>query len=250
MKFTYLIDYENVRDEGLEGLFDLSGSDTVNIFYTVNADRMSFAYVSRLLKGDCRAEINFFEVAPGNQSLDKHLSSYLGFLLGRESSDDNMYIIISKDNGYLPVINFWNSDGEIRARVFPRIKTCLNYFSGKPVTDEEMPGEIADDNSSAENPENKTVEKTPVAKVEKEDGAKKGQKETVLNNSVQQTLSKNKTDGKVITKVLSIVNSHRKDPANKILTAVRNDLIKQFKQEQGGALYKAIKPHIADYKKD
>ena len=83
----------------------------------------------------------------------------------------------------------------------------------------------------------------------------KGQKETELNNSVQQTLSKvkidgNAIDGNVINKVASIVKSHRQDASNKILTNIRNALVKEYKQEKGNELYKAIKKHIEEYKKE
>ena len=38
----YLIDYENTGENGLEGLSDLGSGDQVIIFYSENADKMSF----------------------------------------------------------------------------------------------------------------------------------------------------------------------------------------------------------------
>ena len=50
------------------------------------------------------------KVASGNQSLDKHLVSYLGYLLGFEGNSCS-YVIISKDKGYDEIIEFWKREG-------------------------------------------------------------------------------------------------------------------------------------------
>ena len=44
----YLIDYENTGENGLEGLSDLGNGDQVIIFYSENADKMSFDLHQRL----------------------------------------------------------------------------------------------------------------------------------------------------------------------------------------------------------
>ena len=269
MKFNYLIDYENVRDDGLDGIFELGNDDVVNIFFTENADRMGFSLVSKLLAGDCRAKINFLNVAPGKQSLDMQLSSYLGYLLGKDGSDGTVYIIISEDKGYESVLKFWNNGDEKRARLFPKIKTCVTYFknaplkAAQPAPADENPAVTAEPEAAetAPAPKKKPAAKKKAAPKKKaEDAVKtevkqKGQKETELNNSVQQTLSKvkidgNAIDGNVINKVASIVKSHRQDASNKILTNIRNALVKEYKQEKGNELYKAIKKHIEEYKKE
>ena len=41
MKY-YLIDYENVKTEGLLGIEELLSTDTVHIFYSDNADKLTF----------------------------------------------------------------------------------------------------------------------------------------------------------------------------------------------------------------
>ena len=39
---TYLIDYENVKSEGIKGIAQLSEEDRVVIFYSHNADTITF----------------------------------------------------------------------------------------------------------------------------------------------------------------------------------------------------------------
>lgn len=41
MRFFY-VDYENVMDSGLNGIAKLTSSDTVKIFYSEDAQRLSF----------------------------------------------------------------------------------------------------------------------------------------------------------------------------------------------------------------
>ena len=40
---VYLVDFENVKSDGLYGINDLSKTDAVYIFYSVNVDKISFA---------------------------------------------------------------------------------------------------------------------------------------------------------------------------------------------------------------
>ena len=107
----YLIDYENVYIEGLDGLENLTEDDEVCIFYTKNRCGMTFDLHKRFLKS--RAAIKLLEVsfAPpknlfsktslGNSTknaLDLQLTLYLGFLLASDGVED--IFIISKDNDF------------------------------------------------------------------------------------------------------------------------------------------------------
>lgn len=65
----YLIDYENVHNEGLENIKTLSETDHVYIFYTENAPKISMDNVFSNKKIDMKG----YKAPTGNQSLDKHL---------------------------------------------------------------------------------------------------------------------------------------------------------------------------------
>ena len=92
----YLIDYENTGENGLEGLLDLESSDKVVIFYSENADKMSFDLHQQLQ--ECDAVIEFQKIAVGKKNaLDFQLAAYLGYLMAKE--ENGQFCIVSKDLG-------------------------------------------------------------------------------------------------------------------------------------------------------
>ncbi|NBH74221.1 hypothetical protein D3Z51_19950 [Clostridiaceae bacterium] len=100
----YLIDYENTGEGGLAGLTELESSDEVVIFYSENADKMSFDMHRRLQ--ECRALIEFRKIATGKKNaLDFQLAAYLGYLMAKE--EDGRFCIVSKDLGYEVLLDFW-----------------------------------------------------------------------------------------------------------------------------------------------
>lgn len=105
MKTFYLIDFENVHNEGLESIDSLSGEDHVHIFSTENAIniRMDIAFAKGI-------DIEGHIVPVRKQSLDMHLVSYLGHLLGIHGKQC-AYIIISNDKDYDNIIKFWQKEG-------------------------------------------------------------------------------------------------------------------------------------------
>ena len=113
----FLIDYENVHKAGLNGIEELSKSDTVFIFYSANADSLSFEAM-RLLSAS-KAQIEYIKVGTqGRNALDFQLSSYIGYLLGRH--EGARCYIVSNDKGYANVQIFWFSQGE-RVKLVPSI---------------------------------------------------------------------------------------------------------------------------------
>ncbi|MCH5269593.1 MAG: hypothetical protein J1E83_02485 [Lachnospiraceae bacterium] len=99
VKTCFLIDFESVHDRGLSGSNKLESHDEIHIFYTENASKVNM----KMLGG---IKPFFHEVPAGNQSLDKHLVAYLGFMVGKNASDQCRYVIISKDKGYEHIISF------------------------------------------------------------------------------------------------------------------------------------------------
>jgi len=74
MKY-FFVDYENVGSDGLNGIDKLDGENTVFIFYTQNADKISFDIHVQL--NETLATIQYFKVGTGQKnSLDFQLSSY------------------------------------------------------------------------------------------------------------------------------------------------------------------------------
>ena len=112
---TYLIDFENVRSDGLRGINWLSENDTVVIFYSNNADTLTFEAMDLILNSN--AAIRKFKIARGGKNaLDFQLATYLGFLI--HENENPYFYIISRDNGFHYVIDFWKRTYRYEGYVF------------------------------------------------------------------------------------------------------------------------------------
>lgn len=113
----YLIDYENVRGEGLSGCQDLTKTDHIVIFFTQNAKNIDMRDISN----HGFAQLEMIEVPAGKQSADMHISSYLGYLSG-ENGKNCKVVIISKDTDFDNVIKFWKKKTGIAVSRTEQIK--------------------------------------------------------------------------------------------------------------------------------
>ena len=114
---VYFIDYENVAKAGLKGIEELSKRDTVYIFYSAYSNSLTFHEHESLM--NAKAEIVYFEVRTvGKNALDFQLSSFIGYIIGQ--NEDIICYIISKDNGFANVVNFWRTRGA-RLQLVPNI---------------------------------------------------------------------------------------------------------------------------------
>ncbi len=102
----YLIDYENVKTHGLDGIGNLGKEDHVAIFYSESADTLTFGLHRRLM--ECRADISYQKVETGTKNaLDFQLSSYLGYLICENRQRDTRFYIVTKDKGFTALVNYW-----------------------------------------------------------------------------------------------------------------------------------------------
>ena len=110
----YFVDYENVGSDGLNGVDKLDSENTVFIFYTQNADKITFDVHIQLSR--TQAGVKYFKVAAGQKNaLDFQLSSYLGYIINENdnetSENQNGYFIVSKDSGFSNLVPFWKKNG-------------------------------------------------------------------------------------------------------------------------------------------
>ena len=104
----YIVDFENVNSQGLNGIDRLDSTDQVIIFYSENADSMTFDLHEQINKS--RAYIYFQKVDVGTKNaLDFQLATYLGYMICENEKADKQvtYYLVSKDRGYLSLINYW-----------------------------------------------------------------------------------------------------------------------------------------------
>lgn len=103
----YLVDYENVKTHGLDGVNKLTSEDAVYIFYSEKADSLTFGLHRRL--NESKATIQFQKVEVGTKNaLDFQLSSFLGYLICQNQGQENCnFYIVTKDNGFASLITYW-----------------------------------------------------------------------------------------------------------------------------------------------
>ncbi len=100
---VYLIDFENVHEEGFQAIGRIGEKDAVYCFFTKNVAKISMSALAGIKSG----QLHFIEAESGKQSLDLALVSYLGYLIGIRPQE-LYYDIISNDNGFTKAADFWN----------------------------------------------------------------------------------------------------------------------------------------------
>jgi len=103
---TYLIDFENVGSDGLDGVSELTEKDNVIIFYSINSNKISIEIHQAICSS--HAKFEYFRISSGGKNaLDFQLATYLGYLISANNNDN--YYIISKDMGYQHILKFWKN---------------------------------------------------------------------------------------------------------------------------------------------
>ena len=82
-------------------------------------------------KNENHCKIKFIEVEAGDNSLDFHIASFVGFLLEKHKKA-NVYVI-SKDCGYDTVLKYWNNKviGEVKRKEQIGIDVVVNVQENK-----------------------------------------------------------------------------------------------------------------------
>lgn len=106
----YFIDFENVQSSGLKGIDDLKKEDEVYIFYSENANRISFEMHYKLMRTLADVYIVSVDVG-GKNALDFQLSSYLGYIINQNRFSEADYYIVSKDTAFSYLVSFWEDRG-------------------------------------------------------------------------------------------------------------------------------------------
>lgn len=106
----FLIDYENVRSEGLYGIEKLSKNSAVVIMYSKNADKLSMD----LLNFVGTNRIITVKVGVGQRNaLDFQLVSFLGYIIARHKYLNMKvnYFVVTGDSGFDSACRFWRAEG-------------------------------------------------------------------------------------------------------------------------------------------
>ena len=102
----YLIDYENVASNGFIGIEALTNDDKVIIFYSESNCKLPFSLHKQI--NESAAQFEYMDIkTTGKNSLDFQLSTYLGYIIAKESNKE--FTVISNDEGFNAIIKFWKS---------------------------------------------------------------------------------------------------------------------------------------------
>ena len=258
----YLIDFENVSIGGLKGASDLGQQDLVFLFSSKNAARLTTATLATFNS----TTLKFVEVPVKKQSLDMHLVSYLGYLIG--TTDAEHFIIISNDHDYDNIMAFWRANGrnvviERRGSISPQAAAAdkpapsgRSRYSRSSSRSSEDKQSKKSFNSSDETKTEKTApageEKNDAKKPSAKQGSNKTQAPAKAENTaavsdktaaVKEALSK-VYDENVCEDVLRIIAAHSEE--HNPLTSIHNDLRDSYKDPDYLEIYKLIKPVLSD----
>lgn len=152
----YLVDYENVKADGMYGVDQLGKKDCVCIFYSENASTLTFGLHEKLNQTKGKIVLQKVEVGVKN-ALDFQLSTYLGYLISENEGKNETYYIVSEDKGLAILTGYWAERGE-------NVKTASDIATAKEDLEEEKPS--------------KTEKKEKKEKPEKMEKAEKAEKKS------------------------------------------------------------------------
>ncbi|MCD8014393.1 MAG: PIN domain-containing protein [Lachnospiraceae bacterium] len=113
-ELQFLIDYENVRETGLDGVEHLYNTDTITIFYSAVCEKISQKSMDFILHSGCRFQAVRLK-RTGKNALDFYIVSMVGALFGAGFS--GKVVVVSKDKGYAAMKDYWMSHGISSERI-------------------------------------------------------------------------------------------------------------------------------------
>lgn len=206
MKY-YLIDFDNVNtSKDLKGWETFTSEYHIYIFYTAQKAKIDVSLADKHGK----AGFEYVEVPEGKQSLDMHLVSLLGSLIGKDK--DAEFVIVSKDADYDKIIKFWENRESVK------IIRCSKIT---PLKQEE---------------------KTVVKKSNEEKNATANVKKDRPSAEIRKILKTAQKDADTINYVGNLLDAHINEKGYKQL--IYRAVVSKYGQGQGLDIYNRIKKHL------
>lgn len=140
MKY-YLVDYENVKTDGLKDLTGVKAEDVVILFYSDQCKNITLDIMDRMVQRNIK--FSFCKVTTGvKNALDFQLSSHLGYLIGKDK--EAKYYIVSNDKGYDCLCEYWSKQNIIVERITFKGKESQGKTSDKKETKKKSKVEESD----------------------------------------------------------------------------------------------------------
>lgn len=221
METYYLIDFENVNNDGTANIGSMTKSDHVHIFSTKNAMKISLP-VSGLNK-----DITSHLVPAGKQSLDMHLVSYLGCLMGMHGKGCG-YVIVSNDKDYDNIVSFWKEEG------YPNISRKEKLPGNTPAQKK-----TTQTGSKSQGTAQTVNSKRSAGMAQGLDGKERSE----LNSFMQRELVAMGYNGKTANSICKVVITHCNE--EKRLIGIHNDLRNAF--DDYTKVYRDVKSILHEY---
>lgn len=265
MDTFYLVDYENVGSSGVAKCSGLVKTDHLIIFYTDNSKKIDLDIVNN--HGESSFETR--KVPAKSQSVDMHIVSYMGYLIGKYEKKEIKIIIISKDKDYDNLIKFWEDKASLERKQKIEAETKKKEVSTKASATKKTKAEPkkATEKSNAKGtvkkpekakksanatPNKQDATKKPAKPKTKNEGGKTTEKKVQkadiknqLNHKTQIALAKNNYPQTSISGVAKIVGQRYAKPG--FLENVYEDLKSKYPKKYE-EIYKLIEPVLVEFK--
>lgn len=243
---AYLIDTENVGSTWTNLLKENSKKMDLYVFVTENAKNLNFKLLHELT--NTKVNLKIIDCEIGKNSLDFYLASYLGYLIGKNASSS--YVVVSQDNGFDHVIEYWNLQGikveriDTKPVVLKKPKV-VRKKKERPITTLVSSETRFIPAREALKKEDKKSEKPKTKKPVKKESKKEEKKEIVKVNPQVELLQNLLIDYdqekiKTVKKVLDSTPSKQSQD-------VYVHLVKKLKQEEGLKTYNLLKKSLRKY---
>lgn len=268
---VFLIDYENVNYNGLDGIETLGNDDEVALFYSSKASSIPLELTIRISQS--KASFRYLKVKrTGKNYLDFQLSALSGYIVATSSQTE--FVVISNDTGFDSVLDFWNNQDFVNRKIRFRRQSKIKAEDNKNIENIKPANESAEKNSNNKTddlkkgqPANKKTDSSQKTKTEKKksDSSQKTQKDIKKADSVSKKMTEKKSIGKLPQSVKEEVRKATKDidlAPSEYLTVYRllrksidkqeyyTSLVREFNdQVKGCKIYKATTRIFLDLRK-
>ena len=218
----YLVDYENVHNDGVTDIQKLSASDRVVIFYGDSIKSIPFETHVEMMAS--KAAIEYIEKhKEAKNYLDFQLATYLGFLIGK--GEKGPVYIISQDTGFDSIVDFWRGRN-------------IEAFRQPSIASPSTPKDVSLKKGTSTKKKKKKSDHVP----------KESKKETKEVKETKEIVEKKKPEKKKLPagKYTSIYKAVE-ESENKL--ALNNALVKTFDTSIGSKIYNHIKKIYEDYQR-
>ena len=119
----YLVDFENVRTEGLKNFIGINEKDAIVIFYSEQCKNITLDVIENITR--LNVSLSCCKVKTGTKNaLDFQLASHLGYLIGK--GEHAKYFIVSNDKGFDCLCEYWKEQNQHVDRIALNDSTLEN----------------------------------------------------------------------------------------------------------------------------